>query len=99
MLPVMNGLLREPLCGGFSPSPGTPGEGWGGEGWGGGCVEDARAARTPSPTLPRSTGGGDKTRPHLIFLIAVFATLLMPKLTTGAPPATRPSAPWPKLTA
>src|SRR5579862_7478155 len=40
---------------GFSPSLGTPGEGWGG-----GCVERLSSARTPSLTLPRSTGGGNE---------------------------------------
>src|SRR5436853_3738160 len=39
-----------------SPSPGTPGEGWGG-----GSREGLSFDTTPSLTLPRSTGGGDKT--------------------------------------
>ena len=42
----------------ISPSPGTPGEGWGG-----GCVERSdSSAKAPTLTLPRSTGGGDKSR-------------------------------------
>src|SRR5436309_10746494 len=40
-----------------SPSLGTPGEGWGG-----GCVGRVSVARSPTLTLPRSTGGGDKSR-------------------------------------
>src|SRR5947209_4695765 len=41
----------------YSPSPGTPGEGWGG-----GCVETAPVAQTtPTLTLPRSTGGGNRS--------------------------------------
>jgi uncharacterized protein YfaS (alpha-2-macroglobulin family) len=42
----------------FSPAPGTPGEGWGG---GGRAMSNRESIeKTPSLTLPRSTGGGDK---------------------------------------
>src|SRR5947209_7664566 len=39
----------------ITPSPGTPGEGWGG-----GSVKMRIVRETPSLTLPRSTGGGNK---------------------------------------
>jgi alpha-2-macroglobulin len=39
----------------LTPSPGTPGEGWGG-----GLSKAAFFAETPSLTLPRSTGGGNR---------------------------------------
>src|SRR5207249_3583768 len=61
----------------LSPSPGTPGEGWGG-----GCEEQAQLARTPSLTLPRTTGGGNGTRHILSALLALFPLLL----AADAPP-------------
>jgi predicted PurR-regulated permease PerM len=41
----------------FSPAPGTPGEGWGGGGPQ--LTQRDSMEKTPSLTLPRSTGGGD----------------------------------------
>ncbi|HEX4793363.1 MAG TPA: prenyltransferase/squalene oxidase repeat-containing protein [Humisphaera sp.] len=52
------GQASDSSGGAHSPSPSTPEEGWGG-----GCVERALFPRTPSLTLPRSTGGGDNTPP------------------------------------
>jgi hypothetical protein len=44
----------------LSPAPGSPGEGWGGGVWGIDYGEPSE--RTPSLTLPRSTGRGDEER-------------------------------------
>jgi type II secretory pathway pseudopilin PulG len=53
----------------ISPSPGTPGEGWGG-----GCT--ATAWGTPTLTLPRRTGGGNK-RGGFTFLEVLFAIIVL----------------------
>ena len=46
------------LSNGLSPSPGTPGEGWGG-----GSAQSRIKHKTPTLTLPRSTGRGKVKRP------------------------------------
>src|SRR5947209_1008920 len=66
-----------------SPSPGIPGEGWGG-----GCAERSSFARTPSLTLPRSTGGGNSA--PAIFIAFAIVALLIPIATAFAQLSERP---------
>ena len=55
---AMRRAMRETFDGRIPPSPGTPGEGRGG-----GVTVDFRGLSAPTLTLPRSTGGGNKSGP------------------------------------
>ena len=93
---MKNGVAKMPAMGDTTdggcliPSPGTPGEGQGG-----GYLPTCDRSFTPSPTLPRSTGGGSQKSPPIVaytpmrggmrtfVAVAIASAMLLTIFSTG----------------